>query len=139
MKRAMGGVLILAAALLVAGQPASGPRRDGTVERGRYLVDGVAQCPECHTPRDSSGTLIPGQYLEGAPVPVKSPPFPNLRWAFAAPAIRGLPGFTQEEIVKLLTEGMVVRTGQPPTPPMPRFRMSPEDARAVFAYLKSLR
>jgi hypothetical protein len=62
-----------------------------------------------------------------------------MRWAFQAPAIAGLPGFTQDEIVRLLSDGIVARTGQPPTPPMPRFRMTREDAQAVFAYLKSLR
>ena len=27
----------------------------GDIERGRYLVDDVAMCSECHTPRDASG------------------------------------------------------------------------------------
>lgn len=129
--------MLLAAVLLIAGQSAPGP--SGPVERGRYLVERVAQCPECHTPRDARGELIPTQFLQGAPVPVKAPPFANMRWAFQAPAIAGLPGFTQDEIVRLLSEGIVARTGQPPTPPMPRFRMTREDAQAVFAYLKSLR
>jgi len=131
--------MLLAAVALIAGQPVQAPGPQGQVERGRYLVERVAQCPQCHTPRDASGELIQTQFLQGAPIPVKAPPFPNTRWAFQAPAIAGLPGFTQEDIVRLLTEGVVARTGQPPTPPMPRFRMNQEDAQAVFAYLRSLR
>jgi mono/diheme cytochrome c family protein len=138
MKRVIGGLLLGAAALLVAGQPVGAPPGGG-VERGRYLVDRVAQCPECHTPRDASGRLIGAQYLQGAPMPLKAPPFPDIRWAFQAPAIAGLPGYVRGEELKLLTEGIVVRTGQPPQAPMPRFRMTRDDAEAVMAYLRSLR
>jgi mono/diheme cytochrome c family protein len=139
MKRVVGGLVILAAAMLAAAQAAVPGTPDGRAERGRYLVERVAQCPECHTPRDGSGNLIRTQFLQGAPVPVKAPPYPNMRWAFQAPAIAGLAGFTDPDVTRLLTEGIVVRTGQPPTPPMPRFRFSREDAEAVIAFLRSLR
>jgi mono/diheme cytochrome c family protein len=33
-------------------QTNSGAGEKGEVERGRYLVEEVAKCPECHTPRD---------------------------------------------------------------------------------------
>lgn len=139
MKRVMGGLLILAAVLLAAAQTSAPAGQDGRIDRGRYLVERVAQCPECHTPRDVGGNLIRTQFLQGAPVPVKAPPYPNMRWAFQAPAIAGLAGFTDQDVMRLFTEGIVVRTGQPPTPPMPRFRFSREDAEAVIAYLRSLR
>ena len=29
----------------------------GDVARGKYLVEEVAKCPECHTPRDAQGNL----------------------------------------------------------------------------------
>jgi hypothetical protein len=32
----------------------------------------------------------------------------------------------------------ISRTGQPPKPPMPRFRLTREDAESVLVYLKSL-
>ncbi len=136
MKRAMEGVVILAAVLLLAAQPGG---RDPQIEHGRYLVDRVAQCPECHTPRDAGGGLVADQYLQGAPVPVKAPPFPSVRWAFQAPNIAGLTGYPDADEMNLLTTGIVLRTGQPPTPPMPRFRMTREDAQAVIAYLRSLK
>jgi len=50
-------------------------------------------CVECHTPRDQGGRLIRAEYLRDAPVPVKAPPYPNLKWAIKAPAIAGLPGY----------------------------------------------
>src|SRR3954465_1183456 len=36
------------------------------VARGQYLVDHVAACPDCHTPRNEMGAPIPEQYLAGA-------------------------------------------------------------------------
>jgi len=38
-------------------QTNSGAGEKSEVERGRYLVEEVAKCPECHTPRDGLGEL----------------------------------------------------------------------------------
>ncbi len=107
------------------------------IERGKYITHHVAMCVECHTPRDADGTLIPSRLFKGAPVPVTSPPYPNVEWAFQAPDIAGLVGYDDE--VELLMTGIVTRTGKPPRRPMPSFQMNQEDADAVVAYLKSLR
>ncbi len=78
------------------------------------------------------------QQLDGAPMPVRSP-YAGRPFAFAAPHIAGLPaGWTDEAFVHFLM------TGDPgdrpkPQPPMPPFRMNESDARAVAAYLKSLK
>ncbi|MER9576542.1 cytochrome c [Mesorhizobium sp. M0189] len=34
--------------------------------RGRYLVDALGHCGECHTPRDFTMATIPSRYLQGA-------------------------------------------------------------------------
>lgn len=107
------------------------------VERGRYLVRHVAMCVQCHTPRDEGGALEETRLLQGAPVPLRAPY--GDPWAFRAPWLAGLPGHTEDELVHLLSTGIVRRTGRPPAPPMPPFRMTEADARAVAAYLKSLR
>jgi mono/diheme cytochrome c family protein len=106
-------------------------------QRGKYIVEGVAKCIECHTPRDGSGKLKESAYLRGAPIPVNAPPYKNMKWALQAPNIAGLPGYTEADGIRLLTEG-INRNGDRPNPPMPEFRMTREDARAVVAYLKSL-
>lgn len=111
--------------------------RRGEIARGKYFVEQAAMCVECHTPRDGSGRLLRDKYLEGAPVPVKSPPYANFKWAIRAPAIAGLPGYTVEQGVRLLTEG-ITADNRRPDPPMPRFRFSRADAEAIVAYLKSL-
>lgn len=55
-----------------ASHPAAGPA--DSVTRGKYLVDHVAMCGECHTPRNDKGEILSGQYLKGAPIPVSPPP-----------------------------------------------------------------
>jgi hypothetical protein len=132
-------------ALLLALVAAAAPKRgeDGeprspaaAIERGSYLVHHVAMCIQCHTPHDSEGNLIASRLLQGDAMPVRSP-FPQVFWAPRAPHIAGLPGYSAEQGVRLLTEGITACGGRP-QPPMPPFRMTREDAEAVVAYLKSL-
>lgn len=123
------------AGIAVAQSDGEGSADGSAVERGRYLVHDVAMCVQCHTPRDREGNLIEERMLQGAPIPVASP-FPE-PWAYSSPQIAGLPGFQPEEVAVLLRTGKRPN-GEQPLPPMPSFRMSEEDARAVVAYLKSL-
>src|SRR5262249_60905619 len=104
--------------------------------QGQYLVPSVALCLQCHSPLDENGELVGSRLLSGAPMPAKSP-CPRKEWAPRAPNLRGLTGFSDEAVMRLLTEG-VAHTGQPPDGPMPPFRLNREDAAAVIAYLKSL-
>jgi mono/diheme cytochrome c family protein len=106
------------------------------VARGQYLVMQVSMCYQCHSPRNERGEIIEEQLLMGAPVPL-SRPYDSMEWASAAPHLAGMPGYNEESLVRLLTTG-VGRNGLRPRLPMPPFRMSDEDARAVFAYLNSL-
>lgn len=39
------------------------------LERGRYLVEALGHCAECHTPRNALGGLDYGRWLHGAPTP----------------------------------------------------------------------
>ncbi|MBY6165960.1 cytochrome c [Pseudooceanicola nitratireducens] len=39
----------------------------GQLERGRYLVEGLGHCAECHTPRNALGGLDRTRWLAGAP------------------------------------------------------------------------
>lgn len=135
--------LSLIAAFAVA--PASSQDADATtttpaappqVERGRYLVDKVAMCGQCHTSRDSRGELQTDSWLTGAPVPLTAPEGYE-KWAYKAPRIAGLPQHTDEEFVRLMTTG-INRDGKPPMAPMPPYRITEEDALAIAAYLRSL-
>ena len=116
------------------------PRATGSaasdVARGKYLVEGVAMCGQCHTPRDSHGNFDQTRWLQGAPVPWL-PAKPDSNWPLNAPRIGGTPPASDADMIKLLTTG-IWTTGARLRLPMPQFRMERSDAEAVVAYLKSL-
>ena len=132
-------VLFLAVALVVSvGRAEQGTRSGeaGEIERGRYLVEEVAKCSECHTPRNAQGELDRQAWLQGAPIwimPVK--PIPN--WADRAPALAGFPGLTEEQGERILEKGTGPE-GETLRPPMHIYHMSQADAKAIIAYLRSL-
>jgi mono/diheme cytochrome c family protein len=107
------------------------------IDRGKYIVENVAMCERCHTRRDEHGTPDRGNWLMGGPVQTQ-PTYPSPDWAQREPRLAGSPPGTDESFITLLTTG-ISRTGRPPNPPMPPFRMTRPDAQAVLAYLKSLR
>lgn len=117
-------------------KPASVSPDKAEIERGRYLVENVAMCGECHTPRNAQGELDRNAWLQGAPIwimPVRS----NPNWADHAPALSGFPSFTEEEGERVLERG-IGPEGETLRPPMHIYHMSHEDAKAIIAYLKSL-
>jgi mono/diheme cytochrome c family protein len=107
------------------------------VARGKYLVEAIGGCNDCHSPMDQTGKVIPGRALMGAPL-MFAPTVP-IPWAPVAPPIAGGPaGYTDAQLVSFLQTG-VRPDGSMAKPPMPAFRLNAEDARAMTAYLKSLR
>ncbi len=122
-----------AAKQLPPGKPTSNAH---VIARGKYIVEGVAACGHCHTPRDENGTPIRSRWLAGAPLFLQSVrPVPG--WPVAAPRLAGLPPGSDADIITLLTTG-VWKDGKPLRLPMPQFRMTRSDAEAVVAYLRSL-
>jgi mono/diheme cytochrome c family protein len=47
-------------------------------ERGRYLVEALGHCGECHTPRNPLGGMQKDRWLAGGPTPDGKGSFPNL-------------------------------------------------------------
>jgi mono/diheme cytochrome c family protein len=130
-------LLIISGAQITTAQEAGKAGANATaVARGKYIVQGVAACGDCHTPRQSNGELDYSRWLAGAPVPYLSAQ-PQPDWPIIAPRLAGLPPTNDAGIVNLLTTGIWV-TGKPLRSPMPHFRMTRSDAEAVLAYLKSL-
>ena len=112
------------------------PPTKADIDRGRYLVEQIAKCPECHTPRKPDGELDSAAWLRGAPIWIRPvAPIPN--WADRAPALAGLPSFTEAQAEKVLEDG-TGPNGEELRPPMHIYHMAPVDARAIVAYLKSL-
>lgn len=71
------------------------------VERGRYLVEGLGHCAECHTPRNALGALDRAAWMTGAPNPSGPGRIPaidpaSLTWAEKDIAYYLETGFTPE-------------------------------------------
>ncbi|MCC6415369.1 MAG: cytochrome C [Opitutaceae bacterium] len=107
------------------------------IEHGRYLVEQVAMCADCHSPRGEKGAFIVGKEYTGAPLGF-APTVPMPAWADTAPFIAGLPNYTTEQAVKFFVTGERP-TGVPVRPPMPEYRMCKEDTEAVVAYLQTVK
>jgi mono/diheme cytochrome c family protein len=105
--------------------------------RGKYLVEHVGMCADCHTPRGPGGVFDESRSLKGAPLGF-APTVPMPAWAGYAPPIAGLHNYTDEQALAFLTTGKTIH-GQPLRPPMPPYRFSSEDADAVLVYLRSLK
>jgi mono/diheme cytochrome c family protein len=115
---------------------AQAPAGGSAVSRGQYIVEDVAMCGQCHTPRLPNGSPDRGRWLAGAPVPYQ-PSQPTANWPMVAPRIAGQTPTSVEGMIILLTTG-IWTDGKPLRDPMPKFHMTKADAEAVVAYLKSL-
>jgi RNA polymerase sigma factor (sigma-70 family) len=105
------------------------------VKRGDYLVNQVARCGDCHTPRNAKGTLDMSRHLQGAAIWFAPKPKSRGDWEEEAPDITAsgqASKWSEERMIKFLS------SGEESDPPMPAYRLSVEDARAVTAYLRSL-
>ncbi|HLH76715.1 MAG TPA: c-type cytochrome [Candidatus Binataceae bacterium] len=109
--------------------------RSQQIAHGRYLVENVAMCGECHSPKVNH-RLDHAHWLQGAKLDFHSGNVPGV--AGYAPAIAGLPAGWNTEQTALFLETGKTPSGVPPRAPMPPYRMQPRDAQAVAAYLASL-
>lgn len=108
-----------------------------SAQRGRYIVEHVGMCNDCHTPRTQKGDLIVAETLHGAPLGFQ--PIHPMPFATAAPRIAGLPaGWTLAQTATFLHTGKRPN-GTNPMPPMPEYRLDTNDAWSVALYLKSLK
>ena len=48
-------------------QQAAAPKVTGNLEHGRYLVEQVVMCSECHSARDPQGNIMAGHEVQGRP------------------------------------------------------------------------
>ena len=136
----VGACAVLLVAVQLSAQqpatPAAPSARSGNVDHGRYIVERGVMCYECHSARDPQGNIVVGTRFKGGAMPMR--PTWKAAWPRHLPRIAGLPGYTDAEAMRLLTQGAIRRDGTQLRYPMPRFRMMPQDAADVIAYLRTL-
>jgi hypothetical protein len=136
------------------------------IERGAYMVT-IMGCNDCHTPKIMTAegpALDTSRILSGHPAGDKLPPVPaNLPWMYFSPDLTaavgpwgasftanltpdplGLGGWSYDQFKTAITHGRYrgIEGGRPLLPPMPwqnLVNIHDEDARAIFAYLQSLK
>jgi mono/diheme cytochrome c family protein len=121
--------------------PATAPRAEEL--RGRYLVDHISLCVDCHTPRDRLGVPERSMYLAGVARGPEGEVVPNI-----TPDGTGIRDWDTEDMYNVLTTGMLpnfdnvqgamadVVNGHGGGPGL---KDAPEgDLRAIAAYLKTV-
>lgn len=128
-------VILLALAPFAMGQDTA-----DAVARGKYLVEEVAKCQECHSARTAAGELDKDKWLKGATLDF-APMHEVKGWHKTAPDITGGSPLFKRWTEKGVTEFLVTAKnprGGAADPPMPAYKMTRADAEAIVAYLKSL-
>ncbi|MCB9878327.1 MAG: hypothetical protein H6835_12080 [Planctomycetes bacterium] len=129
---ALGAAISIAVGTTACGTHAAS-RGNADPVRGRYLVERVGMCQDCHSARDQKGAFVPEGWLAGAPLPF-APTVP-MPWVGVSKPIAGLPTLDDAQAMAFLTTGELPG-GRRALPPMPEFRFSAEDARDIVAYLR---
>ena len=106
-------------------------------KRGRYLLT-MASCRDCHSPMDERGQYVPGMDLAGGNVFT----FRDRERVAAAnitPGVNGIPYYTEELFVETIRTGRVRERKLSDVMPWAHYRrMTDEDLKAIFAYLKTV-
>lgn len=105
------------------------------IERGKYLLEGVALCADCHMARDWKGKQDRERWLRGARLDFK--PARIMPWTEIAPDIAGLPMFAAAEQALKYFETGLRPDKESSKLPMPQYQLDCADAEAVVADLHS--
>jgi mono/diheme cytochrome c family protein len=104
------------------------------LERGRYLVEALGHCGECHTPRNVLGGMDRARWLAGAPNPLGKGTIPNITPAKL--------DWDEGELMAYFTTGFTPEfdvAGGQMSDVVENLKQMPEsDLRAIIAYLKAV-
>lgn len=135
-------ILFLAGAAMAGGValPASAQDQQALVARGAYLVEGPAACGNCHTRKNPDLTPKTDMFLAGGER-FDTPVFTAYSRNLTPDKDSGIGTWTDEQIIRAMREG-VTKEGETLGPPMPvptYHNMSNDDARAIVAYLRTIK
>jgi mono/diheme cytochrome c family protein len=110
---------------------------DIELRRGRYLVEALGHCAECHTPRDRFGGLDRSRWLAGGPSPDGEGTVPNI-----TPHEQGIGEWSQRDIAYYLESGFTpdfdTAGGSMVEVQENMARLGADDLAAIALYLKSI-
>jgi mono/diheme cytochrome c family protein len=111
--------------------------------RGKYLVENVLACSDCHTPRDAMGAPLMDQFLAGAECFAELPNGDCLHTRNLTNDATGLKNRTDDEIKDMIGNGIrPTATGSEPlSPVMPYYvfhNLKDADLDAIVAFLRTV-
>jgi len=142
-------ILVVGISVTVGWRPFIGPkaraltnvtyeRTPARLARGKYLVEAVTQCMECHAPHDwtqHDSPILPGMYGAGGGLPGRLIP-PNL----TSDPETGVATWSDDQIARAIREG-VGHDGRALSPTMPYLyfsHLADEDVASIVVYLRTL-
>ena len=103
-------------------------------KRGRYLVEALSHCGECHTPRNMLGGLRMNEWMKGGPNPTGNGFIPDI--------IEATQSWSEEDIVEYLSSGFTpdfdIAGGNMAKVIDNTKYLTPIDRLAIATYIKSL-
>ena len=111
----------------------------GSVERGRYLVEGVLTCGNCHSPRGPGGVIDPARLYSGGPQTWDEPSFTVKGSNITPDPETGIGKWSAADVKRAIGEG-VRPNGTHLAPIMPYLFykvFTPDDLDSVVAYVRS--
>jgi mono/diheme cytochrome c family protein len=135
----MSCVLLAAAGDIRAQAPSAG------IERGRYLVESILGCGNCHTPKAPTGEPITSLNLSGGGLSFSIPPFTGTATNITPDRETGIGSWTDDEIKRAIIAGKRPNHGRLPNTELAVVMatsffkaMTPSDLDAVVVYLRSI-
>jgi mono/diheme cytochrome c family protein len=114
------------------------------LERGRYLVESILACGNCHTPKDANGQPIASRNLSGG-LSFSPPPFVGTASNITPDRDTGIGSWSDQDIKRSIVEGKRPNHGRLPNTDLAVVMatsffkaLTPSDLDAVVAYLRSV-
>jgi mono/diheme cytochrome c family protein len=137
--------LAMLGALLVSTLEAGAQVPTTGVERGRYLVESILGCGNCHTPKSPTGEPIANRNLGGGGLSFSPPPFVGVATNITPDRETGIGSWSDDEIKRAIVEGKRPNHGRLPNTELAVVMatsffkaLTRSDLDAVVAYLRSV-
>ncbi|MGH6623574.1 MAG: c-type cytochrome [Burkholderiaceae bacterium] len=134
----------LAASLALPALQASAQTPTSAVERGRYLVESILACGNCHTPKSPAGEPIARRNLSGG-LSFSLPPFVGVASNITPDRETGLGSWSDDDIKRAIVQGVRPNHGRLANTHLAVVMatsffkaLTPSDQDAVVAYLRSV-
>ena len=129
---------LLAWALWAMGTGAAMAQKPGSIERGKYLVEGIVACGNCHIARGPQGQPLFDKGLSGGRL-FDEPLFKAYAANITPDPLTGIGRWTDAQLARAIREGVRPdRTVMGPPMPVQYYRhLSDDDLAAIMAYLRA--